>query len=58
MYVTSNVGDIVKQLRQQISCNEFDMVVRRSRVLSDTLHRLQRISFDPKLKLNVSTWRK
>ena len=55
MLTCSNVGDIVKRLRQQILCDQsFDMVVRRSRVLSDALRRLQRITFDPKKKLSVS----
>ena len=31
-------------------CDEFDMVVRRSAVLSDTLRRMDKASFDPAKK--------
>ena len=33
--------------------SEFSMVVRRSHVVGDALRRMDRMSFDPKLKLNV-----
>ena len=33
--------------------SEFDMVVRRSHMLRDALQRMQKVSFDPRKKLNV-----
>ena len=34
--------------------SDFDMVVRRSHVLSDALRRMDKASFDPRKRLNVS----
>lgn len=46
--------DIVEKLQCEIDINsEFDMVVRRSHVLRDALQRMQKVSFDPRKKLNV-----
>ena len=35
---------------------EFDMVVRRSNILSDALRRMERVTFDPTHMLNVSVY--
>ena len=34
--------------------SEFDMVVRRSHVLRDALRRMDKATFDPRKRLNVS----
>ena len=47
--------DVVEMMKLKIDTNsDFDMVVRRSHVLSDALRRMDKASFDPRKRLNVS----
>ena len=50
-----SVGDVVRHLCTNLCEESFDMVVRRSRILADALRRMERLTFDPKKKLNVSS---
>ena len=46
--ICSTIEDVVKSLNKYVyKCDKFDMVVRRSAVLSDTLRRMDKASFDP-----------
>ena len=54
MSIYRTLKDIVEKLQYGIDVDsEFDMVVRRSHVLRDALQRMQKVSFDPRKKLNV-----
>ena len=50
MYLSA---DVIKVLRKGIDNDSFDMIIRRSNVLSDALRRMERLLFDPQKKLNV-----
>ena len=46
--------DVIIELKRDVSNkNKFDMVVRRSNVLTDALRRMERARFDPQNELNV-----
>ena len=46
--------DVIKELKRDVSNkSKFDMVVRRSNVLTDALRRMERARFDPQNELNV-----
>ena len=49
-----DIADVVAYLSDRIIENcVYDMVVRRSHVLSDALRRVDRAAFDPRKRLNV-----
>ena len=48
-----SIVDIVESLQQNITDVIFEMVVRRSNVLSDTLRIMEKASFDPTKRLMV-----
>lgn len=52
--IIRTIIELVKQLQRNI-CDDspFEMVVRRSNVLTDALRRMERITFDPKKHLIV-----
>ena len=53
-YVYRSIVELIKHLQQNVHDVSFDMVVRRSNILSDALRRMERATFDPKHMLNVS----
>jgi hypothetical protein len=48
-----SIVELIKHLQQNVHDVSFDMVVRRSNILSDALRRMERATFDPKHMLNV-----
>lgn len=50
----STIADVVKRLMSGVDeDNVFDMVIRRSHILSDALRRMTKQSFDPSKKIKV-----
>ena len=48
---------MVEMLQKEVDENStFEMVVRRSHILSDTLRRMEKVTFDPRKKLNVCVY--
>ena len=51
-----SVGDVIKNLQCEVSKDStFEMVVRRGKVLSDALRRMERLTFEPNKQLKVFT---
>ena len=54
IYINRTIVDVIEELSKNIlKKNTFDMVVRRSHILTDALHRMESATFDPTSQLNV-----
>ena len=51
--ICSTIEDVKNLNKYVYNCDEFDMVVRRSAVLSDTLRHMDKASFDLAKKMKV-----
>ena len=55
-YFFRTIADLVKSLEKAVhQSSQFDLIVRRSHVLSDALLQMDKASFDPRKKLSVRT---
>ncbi len=54
LFLFRTTADIVQSLSDNVDDGcQFDMVIRRSHVLSDALRRMNKASFDPRKRINV-----
>ena len=58
LYFHRSIGDVIKKLKAKIERSRdqesaFEMVVRRGKILNDTLRRMERVTFDANKPIRV-----